>query len=74
MRALRWIVAIVAMSGAAWISDSLLVEAYGAGPPHRERTVNMDNWTSPWPVVAGSVLLVFAVCATAARLGRPKLG
>ncbi len=67
MRALRWIVAIIALGGAAWISAGLLAEAYGAGPPYYGRTVNMDKWTSPWPVVGASVVIASAIAIVALR-------
>jgi hypothetical protein len=65
MRALRWIVAIVALAVAVWISAALLGEAYGAGPPYYGRTTNMDKWTSPWPVVLVAAVVVLAIVAAA---------
>ncbi|MHB9839904.1 hypothetical protein Q8F57_034335 [Paraburkholderia terrae] len=43
-----------------------LIEAYGSGPPYYSRTVNMDKWQNPLPVlaaidVAALVVLGFGV-------------
>lgn len=65
MRALRWIVAIVAVAMALWLSAALLGEAYGAGPPYYGRTTNMDKWTSPWPVVVVAIVVALSIVAAA---------
>lgn len=67
MRVLRWILAALMVAGAVWISADMLNEAYGAGPPYYGRTVNMDKWTSPWPVVGASVVIASAIAIVALR-------
>lgn len=63
MRILRWIVAVAAAAAAAWISLDLLYEAYGGGPPYYGRTVNMDKWTSPWPMLLATDAAALAIVA-----------
>lgn len=32
-----------------WLNYSLLIDAYGSGPPYYGRTINMDKWSDPIP-------------------------
>jgi hypothetical protein len=47
------ILALAAGAAAAvvWLNTSLLIEAYGSGPPHYGRSTNMDKWSDPRPVL-----------------------
>ena len=45
-------VAIVLVAALAWFDYGMLSEYYGDGPPYYARTVNMDKWTSPLPLLA----------------------
>jgi hypothetical protein len=73
-RALRWMVAGLAIVAAAWFTVSSLTEAYGSGPPYYSRTTNMDKWESPVPsLVAVDVLaLALALVALQPLLRRAK--
>lgn len=64
MRKLLIAAAVVVVALLAVLHWSLLQEAYGAGPPYYGRTVNMDKWNSPWPVLVAvdlTAVVVFAV-------------
>jgi hypothetical protein len=59
------LIAMVLLVGAFnWVD---LNEAYGDGPPYYSRTVNMDKWENPLPVllavdiVAAVIIVGFAV-------------
>lgn len=43
--------ALALVAGVAWLNYINLQEAYGSGPPYFGRTVNMDKWASPLPVL-----------------------
>ncbi|WP_109482329.1 hypothetical protein [Paraburkholderia sp. C35] len=47
-----------------------LVEAYGNGPPYYSRTVNMDKWQSPLPVLAAIDMAALLILAFAVRCWR----
>ena len=51
----------------------LLSEAYGDGPPYYGRTVNLDKWTSPLPIVVPIDLVAVATISwSAARRARRR--
>jgi hypothetical protein len=51
----------------------LLSEAYGDGPPYYGRTVNMDKWTSPLPILIPVDLVAVATISwSAARWARRR--
>ena len=59
--------------GAVVVNYVLLSEAYGDGPPYYGRTVNMDKWTSPLPIVVPvDLVAVAAIAWSAARLARRR--
>jgi hypothetical protein len=45
------------------VSYVLISDAYGEGPPYYGRTVNMDKWTSPLPIVVPIDLVALAAVA-----------
>lgn len=44
-----------------------LIEAYGSGPPYYSRTVNMDKWQSPIPVLVVIDVATFVLLALGIR-------
>ena len=59
--------------GAVVVNYVLLSEAYGDGPPYYGRTVNMDKWTSPLPIVVPvDLVAVAAISWSAARWTRRR--
>ncbi|ALL64285.1 hypothetical protein K788_0008417 [Paraburkholderia caribensis MBA4] len=44
-----------------------LIEAYGSGPPYYSRTVNMDKWQNPLPVLAAIDVAAFVVIGFCVR-------
>lgn len=64
-RATAWIIdaALVVVAGA--INYTACQEAYGSGPPYYSRTVNMDKWSSPFPLLAvvDSVVIILIIAS-----------
>ncbi|WP_250513111.1 hypothetical protein [Caballeronia sp. INDeC2] len=52
-------------------SNASLNQTYGDGPPYYARTMNLDKWTDPLPVLAAigamTVLLIAVVVYVARR-------
>ena len=48
-RASGLLIALCFVGLLGWINYVSLAEAYGSGPPHYGRTVNMDKWSDPLP-------------------------
>ena len=49
--------ALMVLTGAAFVNYEALTEAYGAGPPYYSRTTNMDKWSDPLPeLIAGDAI------------------
>lgn len=46
----RWMLAVLVLAAAAWITRSNLTEAFVAAPPYYSRTTNMDKWEDPVPM------------------------
>ena len=46
------VIAVAFLGYVAWFNYSLLVEAFGSGPPYFGRTTNMDKWRDPRPALA----------------------
>lgn len=44
-----------------------LIEAYGSGPPYYSRTVNMDKWQNPLPVLAAIDVVALLVLGFGVR-------
>ncbi len=58
---------ICLFAGLALFNYTVIVEAFGDGPPYYNRTTNMDKWTNPLPMLA-IVDIVFAlVCVLVNR-------
>lgn len=49
-----------------------LSDAYGSGPPYYARTMNMDKWTNPLPVLAAVDIGFVLACAVYGRWIRRK--
>ena len=64
MRLVAWTPAALVTALSLGTAIDQLAEAYGAGAPYYDRTVNMDKWSSPWP----AVLLLTAACVGAIAL------
>lgn len=62
-------VAAVVVLACVAFSVAALTEAFGSGPPYFGRTVNMDKWHDPMPIliVADSIALI--VAAVLVRFG-----
>ena len=57
------LLAITVLAAIAF-NASNLIEAYGSGPPYYSRTMNMDKWESPLPILSSvDVLAAIAVAA-----------
>ena len=73
----RWLLAVLALTAAAWFTSTNTIEAYGAGPPYYSRTTNVDKWESPvGAIVAVDVvaLVVVAVVLVPVRRRRGDQG
>jgi hypothetical protein len=62
--------AVALIVGVGVINVSVLDEAYGAGPPYYGLTLNMDKWTSPWPLLVGIDIAALALAVVVAHLVR----
>lgn len=60
----RLVLVVGVLLAVAFVNYSLIVEAFGSGPPHYGRTTNMDKWSDPRPALLA--LDVFALIAVAA--------
>ena len=49
MRKIFWFLMIVIVVALTVRDYTILMDAYGSGPPYYGRTTNMDKWTNPWP-------------------------
>jgi len=51
-KGLRIGVAVACMGAVVWLNMTILLEAFGSGPPYYGRTTNMDKWQNPIPWLA----------------------
>jgi hypothetical protein len=61
----RWLFiafAVLVAGGVTWYNVVCLEDTFGSGPPYYGRTVNMDKWFDPRPMLvavdAGTLLVV----------------
>lgn len=73
-RASGLLIALCFVGLLGWINYGSLVEAYGSGPPHYGRTVNMDKWSDPLPglLMLDVPALLMLAAATALFLRRQR--
>lgn len=59
---------------AVYPNAELITEAYGSGPPYFGRTVNLDKWSDPLPILLAvdALVLVVVIVAYGARNGRRR--
>lgn len=67
MKTIRAVAVTLFVLAATVVTYVLLSEAYGSGPPYYGRTVNMDKWTSPIPIVLPIDLVAMALLSWSAR-------
>ena len=73
MQMLRTGAMVLFILAAVVVNYVLLSEAYGDGPPYYGRTVNLDKWTSPLPIVVPIDLVAVATISwSAARRARRR--
>ncbi|RIY01426.1 hypothetical protein D3218_08710 [Aureimonas flava] len=71
-RIARTALAFALLTITVWLNATILIEAYGSGPPYHGRTANMDKWTHPLPSlisldVVGILVVRALVYRTACR-------
>lgn len=56
---------LVVVVGVAWavFNGAIVIEYFGSGPPYYERSVNMDKWSNPTPLMIVVDLACLAVVA-----------
>jgi hypothetical protein len=58
---------VLVLALCAWFDYGMVAEYYGDGPPYYGRTVNMDKWSSPLPLLAVVNLGALAVAGVIVR-------
>lgn len=51
----------------AYVNYDNISGAFGSGPPHYDRTTNMDKWQNPMPYLVGLNLVALAVILVLSR-------
>lgn len=64
---------IVLLSGVVWLNYTHLAEAFGNGPPYYGRTVNMDKWTNPVPILLMIDMIAILLLSLLVRFGVRKV-
>ncbi|MCD0503398.1 hypothetical protein [Bordetella petrii] len=73
VRLLLAVLMVAIITVVLYINAVNLWEAYGNGPPHYGRTVNMDKWANPWPQLLVLDGLAAAVCLILYRLRKSSV-
>jgi hypothetical protein len=63
----------VLLSGVVWFNYTHLVEAFGNGPPYYGRTMNMDKWTNPVPILLVIDTITILLLSLLVRFGFHKV-
>ncbi len=62
---LAWLLSLGVVAACSVFTIGMTTEYYGAGPPYRGRTTNMDKWSSPLlPIVIVNTGGIAAIAAT----------